>query len=59
MLEAAPSRTIFSVKTELIFERNTFCKSELSRWTKAQVFQNTSSAKVKKFIYLLKETHVC
>jgi hypothetical protein len=58
VLEAAPSSTIFPVKIELIFERNTSCKSEFSRLTKAQVFQYTSLTKVKKLIYLLKETRM-
>jgi hypothetical protein len=36
MLEAAASPHCFPVRNELGFERNTFCKLEFSRWTKAR-----------------------
>jgi hypothetical protein len=40
MLEAAASSTFFNLRVEVVFERNTSCKSNLSKWGKAHFFPN-------------------
>jgi hypothetical protein len=40
MLEAAVSSICFPVRIEFVFERNSYCKSEFSRWFKVHFVPN-------------------
>jgi hypothetical protein len=52
MLEAAASSTFFNLRVEVVFERNTSCKSNLSKLGKAHFFQICLFRRVEKHFYL-------